>query len=223
MLRIITHRYTWPAEYVNFLAASVRRNCTLDYEFICYTDDTTGIDSGITIRPLPVPMPSGWEDQAPFNASHWALGCIQRLPMFERVLFPDGDRVIFLDLDTVFCGSLDEIFAYQGPFAILADFYRPGGLQFSFSMWEAGGPATAVWERFCASGGNLDLSDQTWIERAIPKPDIIQDMFPRQFVSWKVDHCRYGIPRGARVIIFHGLPKPHEILTGRLPGLWRGE
>lgn len=224
MLKIICHRYTWGAEYVNRLYAGVRRNTTVPFEFICFTDDPSGIDPAIAIRPLPVQLPPDWESREPYSANHWALGCLQRLPMFRRGMFPDGDQIAFLDLDTVFCGNLDGIFSYRGKFAILEDFYRgTGSLQFSFSTWEAGQEASAVYEAWKGAGEPYGVSDQTWIERAIPKPDILQSLFPGQFVSWKADNCRYGIPRQAKVIIFHGLPKPHEIKTGRLPALWREE
>ena len=50
----LKHGKKYGPEYVNTLANMVQRNCTLDYEFVCYTEDPIGIDtSKVTIRPLP--------------------------------------------------------------------------------------------------------------------------------------------------------------------------
>ena len=38
------HGKSMAPEYVNTPAKMVKRNCTLDYEFVCYTEDCTGID-----------------------------------------------------------------------------------------------------------------------------------------------------------------------------------
>ena len=41
------------ARYVNILAASVKRNLTGPYRFVCFTEDSTGLSEGIETRPLP--------------------------------------------------------------------------------------------------------------------------------------------------------------------------
>ena len=41
------------AEYVNKLFASVSRNITLPFHFICFTDDNEGLAEGITSFPIP--------------------------------------------------------------------------------------------------------------------------------------------------------------------------
>ena len=41
----LKHGKKYGPEYVNTLANMVQRNCTLDYEFVCYTEDPTGIDT----------------------------------------------------------------------------------------------------------------------------------------------------------------------------------
>lgn len=44
----------YPALYVNNLASMVKRNLTLPYRFVCFTDDPTGLDNDIETFPLPV-------------------------------------------------------------------------------------------------------------------------------------------------------------------------
>ena len=47
-------------EYVNKMYNMVKRNCTLDYEFICFTEDRNGIDRNIRTEPLPELGLHGW-------------------------------------------------------------------------------------------------------------------------------------------------------------------
>ncbi len=50
----------YSAEYVNILYNMVNRNLTIDYEFICFTENSKGIDKHITVKPLPKISVTGW-------------------------------------------------------------------------------------------------------------------------------------------------------------------
>lgn len=205
----------WPdgtgrgAEYVNILANSIFRNLPEGPQgrFICFTDDATGLDPAIEVRPLPKELKGrGW----------W-----NKLYLFKHGHFDEGDQIFFVDLDTVITGPLDDVLNYTGKFCILRDFYRGGdSYQSSFMSWQANHLAY-VWEDYVAAGyPEIIGGDQTWLEQKVKGAKIWQLEFPRSFVSYKV-HCRHGIPRDAKVCIFHGLPRPHEIETGWMPELWK--
>jgi hypothetical protein len=51
--------------------------------------------------------------------------------------------------------------------------------------------------------------------------DILQEMHPGEFVSYKT-HCTKGVPDGARVVCFHGRPRPHEV-GGWVKDYWEAE
>lgn len=185
------------AEYVNTLFDMVRRNLPEGFpgRFVCFTDDATGLDVGITVRGLE-PGLTGW----------W-----NKLALFKRGVFAEGDRVLYLDLGTVIVGKLDDLVAYDGPFAICRDFYRPDGLQSCVMAWA--GDWSFLWNRWTASGRPQFVGgDQTAIERYLQlanvKPDILQDVFPGAFASFKL-HCNPYPPKGAVIVNFHGDPKPH--------------
>lgn len=191
--------------YVSILFDSVRRNLAdgFEGEFVCFTDQPDELDKGIVIRPLPADLPGWWSKCA----------------LFREGLFPKGDRALFLDLDTLITGRLDEIAAYDGPFAILRDFYRPNGLQSAVMAWRAG-DCTEIWNSFVAAGCPMDDpgGDQVWIEGTqLRTARRLQDAFPGLFVSYKQIK---GPPDKASVVVFHGRPRPHEV-DGWVAEVWR--
>lgn len=215
MLRVVT--VNWRnyqgigVQYCNRLYDMVQRNLTdgLPGTFTVFTDDPleTGYHPNIELRILP-PRLDGW----------W-----NKVTLFQGGLFPYGDRILYFDLDTVITGPIDELAAYDGHFAILRDFYRPKGLQSSVMSWMAGGVARANWEYFVLAGyptQDYPGGDQAWIEHVYPNAIILQDFFPRQFVSYK-EHARLGVPKGASVVVFHGNPRPHEVTNGWVPEVWK--
>lgn len=208
MLNIVCvkHGDLYGSDYVNKLVDMVRRNLADGTEgrFICFTDNTDGIDAGIECRTLPVGIKGWWN----------------KLYLFKAGLFDDGDRIFYLDLDTIILNGLDDIIQYQGDFAILRDFYRPNGYQSSVMLFKAN-LHNKIWENFVKEGlPNLAGGDQAFIEKQIETVDILQDLFPKWFVSYKND-CRPMFPRGSRVVIFHGHPRPHETHDEWIEKIWK--
>lgn len=141
-------------------------------------------------------------------ASWWA-----KMQLFEPGRFPAGERVVFFDLDTVIRGDLTDLFAYDGPFAGLRDVWQPGQMGSGIMTWTAG-EADHVWKNWVLAGRPTDdpRGDQAWITDHMPMAMRLQDILPGQLVSWKA-HCggdAASIPDGARVVYFHGQPRPHE-------------
>ena len=194
-------------KYVEILHDMVMRNLAEGTEgrFVVFTDNPDeSYASGIVVREIPAREVKGW----------WA-----KLSLFKSGVFDDGDRILYLDLDTVITGPLDEIAAYDGPFAILRDVYRPNGLQSSVMLWEAG-RYDYVWEGFEAfKFPHLAHGDQEWIERSVEYPVILQQQFPGKFVSFKRD-ARFGIPPESSICFFHGSPRPHEA-RGWVEHVWK--
>lgn len=195
------------AEYVNKLHNAVGRNLPddLKYEFIVFTDDPTGYDPGIHTREIPVKLEGWWN----------------KLYLFKDGVFALGDRIVYFDLDTVITGPLDSIVAYDGMFAILRDFYRHNGLQSSVMLWRNGGPTDRFWNEWCECGApKIEGGDQAWIEKFKWKEiDILQDLFPNDFISYKI-HCNSTLLHKPKVVIFHGNPRPHEA-GGWVDEVWK--
>jgi FkbM family methyltransferase len=219
----------YSAEYVERLHDMVRRNLPAGFRgrFVCFTDRPQDLAhlAGVELAPLP----SG------------AKGWWNKFALFAPDAFPKGDRVWFFDLDTVITGPLETLFSYPGSFAILRDVYRHEGWQSSVMSWIAGSLLTdAIHEIAQAElakygdsidqvypGGDQQLIERMW-EHFLPlhmkgapwPPDILQPMFPGVLRSYKVD-CVWKVPKGTSVVFFHGHPRPHEVLTGWVPEVWK--
>lgn len=193
-------------EYVQNLHRMVEQHLTIPHRFYVLTDDAASNYPGAIAKPA---AHKGW----------WA-----KLEIFNPDMRFEG-RVMFLDLDTLIVGNIDHIAAYQGHFATLHDFWRPAGLGPAVMLFD---PEWAAWiyQEWRAEGHPKTdpRGDQGWLEnrnqgRMRKEVDILQDMHPGEIVSYKT-HCVSGIPAGARVVCFHGKPRPHEV-NGWVKDYWK--
>ena len=167
-----------------------------DATFACLTDVKV---EGVETVPLKQKWPGWWS----------------KLELFDPELTGD---LLYMDLDTVLVGPLDDI-AKVNKLTLLRDFYRDGkklreGLQSSV-MFLPEREREVVWDDFTVNpalsmslhryGGDQKLLEMFYLNRAARW----QDVLPGQFVSWKVN-CSTGVPPEARVIVFHGKPRPWE-------------
>ena len=109
----------------------------------------------------------------------------------------------------------------MGGFIVLRDFYRPRGWG-SAMMHLPAGYGAALWEIFVADAQHhMDRlrGDQDFLERHAGRAALWQEVLPGQVVSYKADGCQAGPPPGARVVCFHGTPKPHD-LGGWVRAAW---
>lgn len=136
--------------------------------------------------------------------SWWA-----KLDLFSPFSFEAGERVLYLDLDTVVTGDLLDLATMPGDFACLRDFYRSWGLGSGVMLWTHGTADDVRREWIDLGSPRLSGGDQMWIETRRPDAVRLQDRLPGQLVSYKRD-CMTGVPKNARAVCFHGLPRPHE-------------
>lgn len=193
--------------YVTILKDMVVRNIEGGFEgrFICFTDRPEELPDDIETAPLPANLPGWWS----------------KLALFREGLFPKGDRVLFFDLDTVITGAIDALAAYEGPFAILQDFYRKTGMQSAVMAWRAG-DQQRIWDIYSSEGCPTDGAggDQAWIEVCCTgKIEFLQSIFPDMFVSYKISGG--VIPSKPAIVVFHGRPRPHEVVDGWVPQVWK--
>jgi hypothetical protein len=183
------------AEYVAHLFNDIARHMYEPYVSWCVTDNPSALP--IDIKPI----------EADVGVRGWWNKCA----LFRPGIFPNGERVLYFDLDTIITGDLSDIAAYTGKFAALRDFNFKGNMNSGLMAWEAGtlDHIWRVWQR-CGRPQFDPGGDQAWIEDMQPTADYWQEILPGQVVSYKVD-CQQGVPDNARVVCFHGKPRPHEV------------
>jgi hypothetical protein len=184
---------TYGPEYVYRLQAGVLQHLP-GAQFICLTDTPDALP-GVKCVPL-IHAWQGW----------WS-----KMELFRPDLTGD---LLYFDLDTVICGDLTGI-AAVGRDTFIRDFYRRGqclgsGMMYLTEMRRAKTWATwmrhpARWMQRYQRGG-----DQSFLETIYAGTCARwQDQTPGQVVSYKA-HCARGLPVEARVVCYHGLPKPHQ-------------
>lgn len=200
-------------EYVEILADMVHRNLsTLDHALWCVTDAPDALPPGVNPIPHDPALPGWW----------------QKVRLFAGDMpWEPGSRVLYLDLDVAVVGRLEDFAERKG---IARDAGWPC-FNSSVMCWDHG-EHRAVWDRFkpdvmtrspgplvpakALPAGVPNGGDQEWITEVggwetLPAEWVVS--YKRQAQSWP--------PQGARVVIFHGEPKNHEISEGWVPNVWK--
>lgn len=123
-----------------------------------------------------------------------------------------GD-LLYFDLDTVIVGPIDDLFT--GKLTMLSDFNNLPNVA-SGVMFLPEADRAEVWHEWIKDPeghmrkhrghGDGGFISQFYKTRALR----FEDTSPGQIVSYKV-HCKSGVPEGARVVCFHGRPRPRDV------------
>jgi len=195
----------YSSEYVNKLYRAVKRNTTLPFRFICFTENSNGVIPEVEIRPFIVPLTGWWNKVYLFSVECGLEG-----------------RVFYVDLDTVIAGNIDAHMSFSGQFAILRDFYadrmkKPNSFGSGLMSWNAPW-RPHIWQNFIAETekSNKGKGDQDYLSTQISDLENVtfwQDLFSEtgKIVSFKVHVRDQPLPRNTSIICFHGKPRPHEV------------
>lgn len=222
----------YSAEYVNRLYRAVDRQFSQPFRFYCITDDPSGIDPAVLVRPLLDDNLVGW----------W-----HKLTLFKDEVHDIRGRTLFLDLDVVIVDSLDWLTDYPGGFCIIKNWTRWGGFNSSAFRFDIGSQPQ-VWRDFSAVRRDILariprearlFGDQDWLRLKINTPTYWP---PERIVSYKKGCASRGrplcagpcrrlglttartekavIPPDASIIVFHGRPDPEEVMNSSW-GEWK--
>ena len=228
----LKHGTKYSADYVNKLYNMVMRNCTLDIEFVCLTDNPKNINENIKILPLPGNL-QGW----------WC-----KPYMFSNNL-PLKGIVVYMDLDVVIADNIDKLFLYQqGNWCTIRDFtrvMRPKWNKYNSSIVRyRAGELDFVWTEYKRDKINIEKrlhGDQDWLYEVThnKKPATLYPDSWIQSWKWEVRKDKTFAPGGMRgkrklnkienckprveccVAVFHGDPNPENCLDPWVVDNWK--
>lgn len=180
----------YDASYVERLRDGVARHLP-GSDFVCLSD--------VDVPCERIPLRTDW----PRNFA--------KIELFTPGLF-DGS-VLFLDLDTDVVGDLSDIASYDGDFAMIDDWLYPHMGASGVMVWRETAASRAIYEGFKASYPGVLESfrrDQRWIHMSLPGWTPLRATYPGQIVS-RWCECIDEVPEDARLVCWHGTPRPHEI------------
>jgi hypothetical protein len=184
--------------YVEKLASTIRRNLTVPHKFVCYSNMDVRFFDRI---PLVHDWPGWWSKMEVMD--------VARLP----------GRVLLADLDTVLVGNIDEMAKARHTTLIHGFHGRRAPMGSGFMMLTQDDRAR-LWQEFSARPKKHMENfrgDQDFISPRVQHARTWQEDFPGQLVSYKLDCVakhKDVLPEKARVICFHGKPRPVEMPKG---------
>lgn len=193
----------YDVDYVNRLANAVNRHVTVPHKFICLTDVTEDFNENVhEVVKLQHNYPGWWS----------------KIELFRRDLYFTHDW-FFFDLDTIILHNIDSIISDDSHFIGLDDFYYPGQLGSGLLAWKQRW-CSHIYDEFVGASDAVirthERGDQQWIQSKLAFFASFQQKYPQSVISFK-KHCQrlskdIVVPHGAKILCFHGTPKPHELL-----------
>jgi hypothetical protein len=202
--------------YVNHIANSIKEHTTVPYKFVVLTDHFEGYCTNVhQIIPFDHNFPKWWG----------------KMELFKPEKF-DTEKIFYIDLDTCIVDNIDDILQYGGKFFGLRDFYSQCSLGSGVLYWKNHDARVfqlyeAFMENPAANMNNNQGGDQQFIRATIGSYiEYVQDLYPKAVVSYKKDCLdnkkQFSLPDGAKIVCFHGPPRPKAVRDPEMRKHWRG-
>lgn len=211
----------YSADYVNKLQRMVARHLTRPHRFVCLTDDVAGLSSGVECFPIPaIPVDISGPERG------WT-----KISTFSKTLYDLKGTCLFLDLDLLIIDNIDDLFTLDGDVLIIRDWLKRDGTgNSSVYRFEIGKHPDVLREfidRWPAVKEEY-RNEQEFISAILMRKGAL-GYWPDGWCKSFKRHCLPPFPlsllrsskppHGARVVVFHGHPHPHEAIHGR-SGKW---
>lgn len=215
----LKHGAKYNHEYVNKLYNMVKNNCTIDYEFVCLTDNPRDLHPDVKTLPLPGDLEGWWCKPYMFSAD-----------------LPIKGNILYIDLDVVIAGNIDKLFTFEPEhWCTVRDFtraMRPKWQKYNSSVVRfKTGELDHVWKDFYQNRKNIQrrfFGDQDWLYEATRKRPAM--LYPDAWImswKWEIRKTKDWAPGGRKgnrtfknienvtprpdccITVFHGDPNPH--------------
>lgn len=199
-------------DHVHRLQNMMERNVKdIEYKFVCLSDVPVDLDNG------------GINIHLRYDYSKWW----SKVELFREDMV-DAETIIYFDLDTVILKNIDDILAADFDFAALRPWNsanrRNGQCASGMMAWKNDGSYSFISEQFNFTDiGDYPHGDQQYISEALSEhgkfPQFLQDTVGGIY-SYKRE-CRDRLPPDARIICFHGSPRPEEVKHDWMVANWK--
>lgn len=203
-------------DYVNRLYKSVKKNLTLNHRFICFTDNTTGLDKNIETFPLPeITIINGEPERG------W-----RKLGILKNNLANITGQVLFLDLDIIILNNIDCFFEDKKEFMIIKDWdfknYIGNSSVFRFEVNKHEN-IISNFEKNREQIKKQFRNEQAYLSFEIKNKNMLNYWNKKWCVSFKRNCLRFfpinyfieaKKPKNAKILVFHGHPNPMEAING---------
>lgn len=210
------------ADYVNRLYGMVSRNLTIPFQFVCFTENEKGINSNVKICSLPS---LGLPEDIPERG--WL-----KLATFQNPLADLKGTALFLDLDVVIVDNIDCFFEFDAEFAVCFDEKKKAQKIGNTSVYRFEiGQYKDVLDDFLENFNTIKVqhrNEQAYLSTKMNEKKALTFWSKAWCPSFKY-HClppfprnfwqEPRIPKGAKIILFHGKPEPYEAEKG-ISGKW---
>lgn len=184
---------------VKRLKYMIDNHTKIGYDFVCITDMVDVLAEIKTIR---------------LQHKHNGLGWWSKIELFKPGLV-NTSRIIYLDLDTILLGSLDFIMNLDDNFIALEPWNRAnrkdGQCASGMMSWINNGAYNFIYNTFPWNKvEQMNFGDQQYITQRMKENNKRFTFFQRVvsgIYSYK-RNCRNGLPQNAKIICFHGRPRP---------------
>lgn len=212
----------YSSTYVNVLYRACRAHLACKFRFVCLTDDARGLDDGIEALGIP---------DIGCTPEHYRRGAWPKLSVFTDPLYGLTGRALFIDLDVVILDDLEPFFMLQGPlFGVgggpdwrygrvpMEPTLNTSTFGFTFgSQRHISDAFSADPKRASGAFGN----EQQFVEGTAQ----VWAPWPEGWVISYKRHVRrrslfapllgpHPIPKGTRIVAFHGKPNPQDFVKG---------
>jgi len=172
-------------EYVERLYHWVKENSNC--EFVCITD----VELPRKIWHIPFLQP---------ERNYWSC-----LEVFGR----NFGNVLSIGLDTIFNGPIDDLFRYEGQLGMLHD---PNNENVSINGVLRFPYRPDIWNKYVRNKDQIQSrykNEMAYI--ASFEHDFLDDIYPGQILSYKKHVLTGHDTSDARIVYFHGKPKPKDV------------
>jgi hypothetical protein len=231
----LKHGTKYGPEYVNTLEQMVRRYCTFDFQFVCFTENPKGLTNTVKVMDLPTS----------YGVNGWWFKPLLFNPVLPLGSSPHG-TILYIDLDVVVFKNIDKLFTYKpDEFCVIRDFNRSQNKtweKFNSSVvrWNIG-QHPQIYTDFIKNPSDPVRrfhGDQDWLYAQVKKDF---QFWPDEWImsyKWEMrgrpplvrkedgkrDFASPGVPTvhpDTSIAVFHGDPNPKECQDPWCKEHWR--